>query len=73
MPAFAVETIGGVSVHDEPSPVPVPKSEQVAEPAANGVEPGDDSPPAVASGGVARPTTKAERRAARERRKHGRK
>lgn len=73
VPAFAVETIGGVSVHDEPSAVPVPKSEQVAEPAANGIEPGDESPETVSTGGVARPTTKAERRAARERRKHGRK
>lgn len=70
VPAFPAETIGGVSVHDESAPA---RTATTKEPAANGagVDSASDSDAPVAAG-VARPTTKAERRAARARRKHGR-
>lgn len=78
VPALAVETIGGVAVHGATA------AAGEAQPAASGktVEPngstgsadGATAQPtgAVPAGNVARPTTKAERRAARQRRKHGR-
>ncbi len=75
VPPFAAETIGGVDVHEHraaaaadeasasASPLDVSDAESAPQPVAA---------PGRASGGVQRPQTKAERRAARAKRKHGR-
>ena len=74
VPPFYTETIGGVAV-DSATATPIAEiatsddatAEEVAEEAAS-----NGSPPVATAGGVKRPQTKAERRAARARRKHGR-
>ncbi|HEV7918018.1 MAG TPA: protein translocase subunit SecD [Solirubrobacterales bacterium] len=77
VPPFAVETIGGVETGfaesrpgDAAIDKPVAVVEEIPEeaPVSNGAATADG----VTSGNVARPTTKAARRAARQRRKHGR-
>lgn len=80
VPAFATETIGGVAVSSQTSEPLAPEElaagdeviedEVVEETVLNGSVESEDA--ATASGGVNRPQTKAERRAARAKRKHGR-
>lgn len=80
VPAFATETIGGVAVHSSTNKVldeTGPTEAFDDEPADEAVDAIDDAVPAGAGGaavggGVKRPQTKAERRAARAKRKHGR-
>ncbi|MBJ7355414.1 MAG: protein translocase subunit SecD [Thermoleophilaceae bacterium] len=82
VPAFATETIAGVAVHsstgkvlaEEPSSDVAEQDEQTEAPLEDDFE---DAVPAAAGsnaqpGAVKRPQTKAERRAARAKRKHGR-
>ena len=75
VPPFYTETIGGVAVHSlTAAPIEEPQGDDldvdVAEDETE-IE-NDGAPPVAAAGGVKRPQTKAERRAARARRKHGR-
>jgi hypothetical protein len=81
VPAFATETIGGVAVNastgkelveDVPeTKVAEPEEDEAVEEDLDGAVPAGAA--AGGSGGaVQRPTTKAERRAARAKRKHGR-
>lgn len=75
VPAFYTETIGGVAVSSQTSaPIDEPAAAEDVESAEEAVdEPTSNGTPQVATaGGVQRPQTKAERRAARARRKHGR-
>ncbi len=80
VPAFATETIGGVAVHDqsgavledEPAATADEVSEEIEEAGAAPVGAGATKSNGSGQGGVRRPTTKEERRAARARRKHGR-
>ncbi len=83
VPAFAVDTIGGEAVTAGGVPLKQGKKasitkaaagndDAVAESAAQNGTTGEAADETVTSGGVARPGTKAERRAARQRRKHGR-
>jgi SecD/SecF fusion protein len=77
IPAFATETIGGVAVHaqtgkqieqqDDAAP---PEADDGSAESGEAVAAGAGS--TAARGSVQRPTTKAERRAARAKRKHGR-
>jgi SecD/SecF fusion protein len=80
VPAFATETIGGVAVNastgkelveDEPvAEIDEPEADVVEDELDGAVPAGAAS--GASSGAVQRPTTKAERRAARAKRKHGR-
>lgn len=75
VPPFAIETIGGVAVNSATLKPITEEDLAIAdasvEEVAKEVE-AEDLDAASASGSVARPTTKAERRAARARKKHGR-
>lgn len=80
VPAFATETIGGVAVHATTSE-PLTEDQDVADDSPVADEPVEEvgiagevgaDEAAASSGGVNRPQTKAERRAARAKRKHGR-
>ncbi len=86
VPAFSTETIGGVAVneatakpieqdaivHDEYDSTRGPASEGDVEPELEPTKNGAVDEEIAAAGGVRRPQTKAERRAARAKRKHGR-
>lgn len=75
VPAFAVETIGGVAVHAEGGSIAAKRAPAGGESDDGAIEPsenGDSAGVASDSGAVTRPDTKAARRAARQRRKHGR-